>query len=292
MGTKSGTLFVVATPIGNLDDISSRARAVLKSVALIAAEDTRHTGKLLERLGIKNRLVSCHEHNEGQRATDILAALAQGDDVALVSDAGTPLISDPGFPLVSLAAQQGFSVSPVPGCSAALAALSIAGLPTDAVLFAGFMPASGGPRRTRLEQLATRAETLVLFESVHRVADTLQDLVTLFGADRQAIAARELTKLHETIYRGSLAEIGAQLAADPGAAKGEYTLVIRGAAESPTDQADVDRTLTVLLGYLGVRQAAEAAAKLLGIRNRGVGQAIARRLRREESPGSGGQGAR
>ncbi len=276
----SGTLFVVATPIGNLDDISVRARAVLGSVAFIAAEDTRRTAKLLDHLGVKNRLVSCHEHNEQQRSEKILAALRQGDDVALVSDAGTPLVSDPGYPLVSLAAEQGFNISPVPGCSAALAALSIAGLPTDAVILAGFMPASGGQRRARLEPLATRTETLVLFESVHRVADTLQDLIALFGADRQAVAARELTKLHETIYRGSLTELAGQIAADPGATKGEYTLIIGGAEKAPAEQAQIDKTLTVLLGYLGVRQAAEAAAKLLDIRKN---EAYKRALQLRES---------
>ncbi len=280
MIAKSGTLFVVATPIGNLDDISVRARAVLESAALVAAEDTRRTGKLLELLGIRNRLVSCHEHNETQRAGEILAALEQGDDVALVSDAGTPLISDPGYALVSSAAARGFRISPVPGCSAALAALSVAGLPTDAVLFAGFLPASGAQRRARLEQLAARGETLVLFESVHRITATLDDLLQLFGGDRPAMAARELTKLHESIYRGSLAEVTAQLAADPGAGKGEYTLVIGGAAAPPPEPAALDRTLTVLLGYLGVRQAAEAAAKLLGVRKN---EAYKRALQLRES---------
>ncbi len=277
---KSGTLFVVATPIGNLDDISVRARAVLESAAVVAAEDTRRTGKLLELLGIRNRLVSCHEHNEAQRISEMLAALEQGDDIALVSDAGTPLISDPGYALVRAAAERGFRVSPVPGCSAAVAALSIAGLPTDAVLFAGFLPASGTQRRARLEQLAARGETLVLFESVHRIRTTLDDLLQQFGADRPAMAARELTKLHESIYRGSLAEVAAQLAADPGAGKGEYTLVIGGAAAAPAEAAAIDRTLTVLLGYLGVRQAAEAAAKLLGVRKN---EAYKRALQLRES---------
>ena len=266
MQTGSGTLFVVATPIGNLDDISVRAREVLGSVALIAAEDTRRSGKLLDLLGIRNRLVSCHEHNEAERVGQIIDVLAAGDDVALVSDAGTPLLSDPGFRVVSAVAAAGHTVSPVPGPSALAAAVSVAGLPTDAILFAGFLPAAQGKRSARLGELANRTETLVLYESVHRIGDTLTDLIAVFGGARRAVAARELTKLHETVYRGSLDDIAAQLQADAGAGKGEYTLVIAGAAAAPAEATDLDRTLRVLLGYLGVRQAAEAAAKLLDVR--------------------------
>jgi len=266
MQTGSGTLFVVATPIGNLDDISVRAREVLAGVVLIAAEDTRRSGKLLNLLGIRNRLMSCHEHNESERVGQIIDVLAAGDDVALVSDAGTPLLSDPGFRVVSAVAAEGYAVSPVPGPSALAAAVSVAGLPTDSVLFAGFLPASQGKRSARLESLASRTETLVLYESVHRIRDTIADLITAFGEGREAVAARELTKMHETIYRGALADIATQLDADAGAAKGEYTLVIAGAADEPGDDADLDRVLQVLLGYLGVRQAAEAAAKLMNVR--------------------------
>lgn len=264
---KKGTLYVVATPIGNIDDISVRAKAVLSAVDAVAAEDTRHTGALLARLGIRARLVSCHEHNEDARIPELLALLAEGRDVALVSDAGTPLLSDPGFRLVRAAAAEGMRVSPVPGSSALLAALSIAGLPSDRFLFEGFLPASGGARRSRIEALAERGETLVLFESVHRVGATLTELAGALGPDRPAVAGRELTKLHETVYRGTLGDLQAQLDADPGAGKGEYTLVIGGAAESGhADAAETDRVLGVLLGYLGVRQAADAAAKILGVR--------------------------
>ncbi|MBT8422379.1 MAG: 16S rRNA (cytidine(1402)-2'-O)-methyltransferase [Gammaproteobacteria bacterium] len=266
MQTGSGTLFVVATPIGNLDDISVRAREVLGSVALVAAEDTRRTGKLLDLLGIRNKLISCHEHNESERSEAVIGVLTDGGDVALVSDAGTPLLSDPGYRVVKAVAAAGFRVSPIPGPSALAAAVSVAGLPTDAILFAGFLPATQGKRRTQLAALADRAETLVLYESVHRITDTVADLIAAMGGERQAVAARELTKLHETLYRGSLAELATQLAADPGAAKGEYTLVIAGADEQPTGDAELDRALRVLLGYLGVRQAAEAAAKLLDVR--------------------------
>ncbi len=264
--TGSGTLYVVATPIGNLDDISVRARRVLADVALIAAEDTRRTGKLLDLLGIRNRLVSCHEHNESDRLPEILAALEAGKDVALVSDAGTPLLSDPGYRVVAGAAAHGIVVSPVPGCSALAAAVSVAGLPTDTLLFAGFLPATAAKRRTRLEALVANPATLVLYESVHRIHATLADLRQACGDDRRAVAARELTKLHETLYRGTLREIAERLQADPGAGKGEYTLVIEGVAAAEPGQAELDRVLTVLLGYLGVRQAADAAAKLLGTR--------------------------
>jgi len=267
-GKSAGTLFVVATPIGNIEDISARARNVLGEANLIAAEDTRHTGKLLQRLGIAGKLLSCHEHNEEGRVTQILAALESGSSIALVSDAGTPLLSDPGYRIVRAAADAGFRVSPVPGCSAAMAAVSVAGLPTDRLLFAGFLPATAGKRRARLAETQARAETIVLYESVHRIKATLSDIVEVLGPERPLVAARELTKLHETIYRGTAAEVLAQLEADPGAAKGEYTLVIGGAAEEPVSDAEVDRALTVLLGYLGVRQSADAAAKILGVSKR------------------------
>ena len=267
MATGTGTLFVVATPIGNLDDISVRARAVLEAVDLIAAEDTRRTGRLLGSLGISGRMISCHEHNEQARLPELMALLESGRDIALVSDAGTPLLSDPGFRLVSEAAVCGYTITPIPGCSAAVAAASIAGLPTDSLLFLGFLPATAVKRQRRLEDLSVRTETLVFYESVHRVKAVIDDMALLLGPDRRAVAARELTKLHETIYRGTLAELQAQLAADPGANKGEYTLVIAGAPALPDDSAEaLDRALQVLLGYLGVRQAAEAAAKILGVR--------------------------
>jgi 16S rRNA (cytidine1402-2'-O)-methyltransferase len=267
-GKSAGTLYVVATPIGNVDDISLRARTVLGEVGLVAAEDTRHTGRLLSRLGISSKLLSCHEHNEEQRVPQIIKHLSAGDDIALVSDAGTPLLSDPGFRLVRAVADAGFTISPVPGCSAALAAVSVAGLPTNRLLFAGFLPAAAGKRRTCLAELQDRSETIVLYESVHRIAATLEDIVALLGPDRPLVAARELTKLHETLYRGSAAEVLAQVQADPGAGKGEYTLVIEGAPEAPAGDAEVDRVLTVLLGYLGVRQSADAAAQILGVRKR------------------------
>jgi len=261
-------LFIVATPIGNVDDISLRARTVLGQVALVAAEDTRHTGSLLARLGLQCRLLSCHEHNEAGRVAQIIECLQAGDDVALVSDAGTPLLSDPGFRLVAAAVAAGVRVSPIPGCSAAIAAVSAAGLPTDRILFEGFLPATGSKRRTRLAALKARTETLVLYESAQRIQASLRDLGDLFGPDRPVVAARELTKLHETFYRGTVAEVLGQLGADPGATKGEYTVVVGGAPELIASNAELDRVLQVLLGYLGVRQSADAAAKILGVGKR------------------------
>jgi 16S rRNA (cytidine1402-2'-O)-methyltransferase len=263
----TGTLFVVATPIGNMDDISLRACTVLTDVDAIAAEDTRHSGRLLSHLGIRTELISCHEHNESERIPQLLARLRAGEDIALISDAGTPLVSDPGYRLVSAVAEGGIRVSPVPGSSAAMAALSVAGLPTDAVLFAGFLPSTDKRRTERLKLLSIRTETLVFFESVHRIQASLSAMTRILGPDRQAVAARELTKLHETLYRGTLAEVLTQISTDPGGNKGEYTLIVAGAAASPpADAAELDRALQVLLGYLGVRQAADAAAKLLGVK--------------------------
>ena len=266
--TSAGTLFVVATPIGNIDDISLRARTVLGAAELIAAEDTRHTGKLLSRLGIAGKLLSCHEHNEAARVPQILECLLSGGDVALVSDAGTPLLSDPGFRLLQAAVAEGIAVSPVPGCSAAVAALSVAALPTDSVLFAGFLPASAGKRNARLSELADRAETLVLYESVHRIQATLKAIADAFGPDRPLVAARELTKLHETLYRGTVTQVLQQVEVDSGSAKGEYTLVIGGAKPVAQSTLELDRVLKILLGYLGVRQAADAAARILDVKKR------------------------
>lgn len=269
MTSDPGTLFVVATPIGNLGDISARARDVLQRAAIVAAEDTRRAGQLLTHLGIRTRLLSLHEHNESARVEEVLAALAGGDDIALISDAGTPLISDPGYRVVERVRAAGLPVSPIPGCCAAIAALSVAGLPTDRFRFEGFLPSRPGQRRKRLLALAGAPETLILYESVHRVADTLADIETAFGPERPVTLAREMTKLHETIYRGDVAAVRAQLAADPGGGKGECTLVIGGA---PTDAAaapaELDRVLTILLRSLPASQAAALAAEITGTRKR------------------------
>lgn len=218
-------LRIVATPIGNLKDLAPRAHAALASADLVACEDTRHTGRLLARLGLKRRLVSLHEHNERQRLPTLIAALEEGQTVALVSDAGTPLLSDPGFLLVREAAARGVGVEAIPGPSAVLAALVVSGLPPYPFTFAGFPPPKAGRRRRFYDKLAALDHTVVVFESPHRLAASLDDAVAAFGADRPAALARELTKLHEEVLRGTLAELARQIA-DRETVKGELVLVV------------------------------------------------------------------
>lgn len=269
-----GRLYVVATPIGNLGDWSERARETLKSCALIAAEDTRHTGTLLRHFGISTPMVSLHDYNEARRAPELVSKLRSGANVALVSDAGTPAISDPGFDLVRVCAAAGIEVLCIPGPCALVAALSIAALPTDRFCFEGFLPARGTARRTRLKELAAEGRTLVFYESPHRVRDTLEDCAQSFGAERPAAVAREITKLHETLYRGSLAELAARAAAEPEFGRGEIVLVIHGASPeaaegSGADGHDgaLDRALGPLLAELPLKQAAHLAAKITGVRD-------------------------
>lgn len=260
-----GTLFVVATPIGNMGDLSPRAREVLGSVALVCAEDTRHTGQLLTHAGISARLMSLHEHNEAGRVEEILQRLRGGDSVALVTDAGTPLISDPGFRLLAALRAAGLPASPVPGPCAAIAALSVAGLPTDRFCFEGFLPARSAARVKRLRQLAGRGETLVFYESANRMAETLEDAIAVCGPERAAAVGRELTKLHETVYRGSLAEVRAALCADPGGDRGECTWVLAGRGVEPApDDAELARVVGILAAELPASQAASLAARITG----------------------------
>jgi 16S rRNA (cytidine1402-2'-O)-methyltransferase len=261
-------LYVVATPIGNLDDLSARALRVLSAVALIAAEDTRHSGRLLRQYGINTPTMSLHEHNEAQAMRRVLAQLQGGSDVALISDAGTPLISDPGFPLLRACREQGLPVSPVPGPSAMIAALSICGLPTDRFCFEGFLPRQRKARLDRLKALVEAPQTLVFYESCHRVAEALNDLATVFGERRPAALARELTKLHETLLRGTLAELAARVADDPDQQRGELVLLV-GGAEQPAGQGvppEVDSLLRVLVAELPVKQAAGLAAQWSGMK--------------------------
>jgi len=280
-----GRLYVVATPIGNLSDLSARARALLESAGLIAAEDTRHTGSLLKHFAIRTPLVSLHEHNEKQRIGELLLRLQQGTSVALVSDAGTPAISDPGFELVRAAAAAGIDIVAVPGPCAAIAALSIGALPTDRFCFEGFLPARAAARRERLGELADEARTLVFYESPHRIAATLEDCAACFGAHRGAAVAREITKLHEAVYRGSLAELSAQAAQDPDFSRGEIVLIVAGSsrvAQAP-DEANLDRVLRPLLNELPLKQAARLAAQIADVRDN---QAYKRALQlRQESGG-------
>ena len=271
----AGRLYVVATPIGNLGDLSPRARAVLSDCALIAAEDTRHTGVLLKHFGIQTPQISVHDHNEAQRADDIIQRLRQGVSVALVSDAGTPAISDPGFELVRAVAAAGLEVIAIPGPCAAIAALSIAALPTDRFCFEGFLPARGAARRKRLQSLVTEARTLVLYEAPHRVRDTLDDCAAVLGEERSATVVREITKMHEMTYRGALRDLRARADADADFGRGEIVLVIAGAPQTLTDDdrgADghggaLDRVLKILLAELPLKTAARLAAQITEARD-------------------------
>ncbi|MCC6134753.1 MAG: 16S rRNA (cytidine(1402)-2'-O)-methyltransferase [Candidatus Contendobacter sp.] len=269
MTLKSCALYVVATPIGNLEDLSARALRVLEEVDWIAAEDTRHTGQLLRHFGIVGSLLSLHEHNERARLEQIAGLLREGKTVALVSDAGTPLISDPGFPLVRELRRQGLKVIPVPGPSSILAALSVAGLPTDRFVFEGFLPAKSVARRERLQTLAREERTLIFLEASHRVAETLADLAVVFGGDRPAVVARELTKRFEEVQGDTLDGLAAWLADDPMRSKGEFVLLTQGAPPaSEVDTPEIRRLLTVLLAELPTSRAVTAAAKLTGLRKK------------------------
>ena len=262
-----GTLQVVATPIGNLADLSPRAQEVLRAAAVIAAEDTRRTLQLLKSVGIVRPLISLYEHNEAQRVPQLLARLEAGETVALVSDAGTPLLSDPGFELVRAAARAGFTVQAIPGPSAITTALAAAGLPAQRFCFEGFLPARGAERRAALAALAHEPRTLVFFEAPHRIIATLTDMVAEFGAQREAVVARELTKVHERIYRGTLAQLLACAQADENFARGEITLVLNGAAPEQGPQAqpaELRRTVDILLKELPPGRAAALAAQLTG----------------------------
>lgn len=257
------TLYIVATPIGNLKDITLRAIEVLQQVDYIAAEDTRHSSRLLNHYGIKQKLISLHEFNEDIRVEKILDLLAQNKNVAVISDAGTPLINDPGFPLVVRAHQQNVEVVTVPGPCAAIAALSVAGLPTNRFVFEGFLSPKGERRRKQLEELLDEKRTIVLYESVHRIKDLLQLLVAVFGPDRFACVARELTKIYETIRRDSLGNLLSWIETDPHASKGEFVVMIEGAKEKEEIGAqEIEHVLLTLMSELPLKQAVSLAQKL------------------------------
>jgi 16S rRNA (cytidine1402-2'-O)-methyltransferase len=284
-----GRLYVVATPIGNLGDLSGRARDTLKGCSLIAAEDTRHTGALLAHFGIATPMVSLHDHNETKRTPQLIERIAAGADVALVSDAGTPAISDPGFDLVRECAAAGIEVVAVPGPCALVAALSIAALPTDRFCFEGFLPARPAARRARLRELSDEPRTLVFYESPHRIKEMIGDCAQSFGGERAAALARELTKLHETLYRGPLAALAARAGAETELARGEIVLVIAGAAPAQTAAgADghggaLDRVLAPLLAELPLKQAAHLAAQITEVR---ANEAYKRALQLKEAYGA------
>jgi 16S rRNA (cytidine1402-2'-O)-methyltransferase len=263
----AGRLDVVATPIGNLSDLSPRARDCLAEAHLIAAEDTRRTAQLLHAIGVSSKLISLHDYNEQGRIDALIEQLRAGKIIALVSDAGTPLLSDPGFALVRAVAAAGIDVRAIPGPSALTAALSIAGLATDRFAFEGFLPARTAQRRASIERLANEARTLVFFEAPHRIAATLADLAQSLGEARQAVIARELTKLHETIYRGTLGELLARAQHDTDLARGEITLVVAGVAPQDAIGGDTQlltRALQLLLGELPPARAAAIASQLAG----------------------------
>lgn len=274
-----GTLYVVATPIGNLDDISARALRTLREVALIAAEDTRHSLRLLQHFGIETPLAACHEHNEREHGGRFLARLQAGDDVALISDAGTPLISDPGYHLVRQARAAGIQVVPVPGACALIAGLSAAGLASDRFVFEGFLPAKTVGRRGRLEALREEPRTLIFYEAPHRLLECLEDMLAVFGAERQAVLARELTKTYETLKGLPLGELRDWVAADANQQRGECVLLLAG-WQSPEEEgvgAEALRVLDLLLAELPVKRAAALAAEITGVRKNLLYQAALER---------------
>lgn len=262
-------LYVVATPIGNLGDISQRALAVLAAADLVAAEDTRHSARLLQHFSIDVPLQAYHDHSDVRAHARIMSCLAADGVVVLVSDAGTPLISDPGYRLVRDAQECGHRVVPVPGACAAIAALSASGLPTDRFLFEGFLPAKAGARAARLQALAAESATLVFYEAPHRVAETLEAMVAVFGADREALLARELTKTFETLRRAPLAGLAAFVAADSNQQRGEIVLAVSG--QRGRDQEltpDITRLLLRLAAELPARRASAVVADLTGLRKK------------------------
>lgn len=264
MSSMSGTLFVVATPIGNLEDLTPRARQTLAEVDLIAAEDTRHTGRLLSHFGVKTRLLALHDHNETELADKVIDMILAGQSVALVSDAGTPLVSDPGYRLVKAAHQRGALVTPIPGPSALTAVLSVAGLPTDRFCFEGFLPAKKKARLDVLTGLKNEVRTMVFYESVHRIEGALAALSGTFGTDRIAFLGRELTKMHEQCVYGTLGEIHAQLLDGLITRKGEFVIVVGGSLETKASSLDLDSLLVELSGKLPDKEVAKAIARATG----------------------------
>lgn len=262
----SASLYCVATPIGNLTDITERAIKTLKAVDKIYAEDTRVTVRLLTHLGFQKTLVSLHDHNESARVAQVLADLEQGLSVALVSDAGTPLISDPGYHLVKEVAAAGFKIIPIPGACAVVAALSAAGLATDRFVFEGFLSAKSSGRKASFEQFKMETRTLIFYESSHRIDGFLEDLITVLGAERELVIARELTKLYESFYRGSAQALLERLRMDTDMQKGEFVVLVKGASEVPEQgSVDVETVLQALLDEaIPVNQAAKIAARITG----------------------------
>ena len=264
----AGTLYVVATPIGNLEDMTPRAIRILSEVDLIAAEDTRHSGKLLKHFGIEAKTEALHEHNERSQVPRLIEILQAGKSIAFITDAGTPLVSDPGFHLVRSARQAGLTVIPVPGACAAIAALSAAGLPSDRFVFEGFPPAKSAARRAVFEKLREEARTLIFYESPHRILESLKEMTEIFGPEREAVLARELTKQFETVRNGTLTELSEWVNRDPHQQLGEFVILIHGVPRKEREAVDeeAERVLRILLGELPVSQAAALAAKITGLK--------------------------
>lgn len=262
-----GALYIVATPIGNLGDMTQRAIETLAGVAVIAAEDTRHSAVLLRHYDIDTPCISLHEHNERQMTERLMQRLLQGDAIALISDAGTPLVSDPGYHLVRAAHERGIRVIPIPGASAMMAAISASGLPTDRFVFEGFLSAKSSARRQRLEALKAETRTLVFFESPHRILATLEEMREIFGREREVVIARELTKLFETVHGDTLDQLISWMCADPKRLSGEFVVLVRGAEPTHTEEiisAEGERVMSILVAELPLKQAASLAAKITG----------------------------
>jgi 16S rRNA (cytidine1402-2'-O)-methyltransferase len=264
----AGTLYVVATPIGNLEDMTPRAIRILSEVDLIAAEDTRHSGKLLKHFGIEAKTEALHEHNERSQVPRLIEILQAGKSIAFITDAGTPLVSDPGFHLVRSARQAGLTVIPVPGACAAIAALSAAGLPSDRFVFEGFPPAKSAARRAVFEKLREETRTLIFYESPHRILESLKEMTEIFGPGREAVLARELTKQFETVHNGTLTELSEWVNRDPHQQLGEFVILIHGVPRAEREAVDeeAERVLRILLEELPVSQAAALAAKVTGLK--------------------------
>ena len=267
-GAEKGTLYVVATPIGNLADMVPRAIETLQTVAVIAAEDTRHSSRLLAHFDIKTPAIAYHDHSDEQRTENLVARLLAGEDVALISDAGTPLVSDPGYRLVCKAREQGIRVVPIPGACAMIAALSAAGLPSDRFAFEGFLPAKQVARCAFLQTIASDSRTLIFYEAPHRILETLQDMARVFGAEREVVMARELTKTFETIKGDKVAALAEWVAADTNQQRGEIVLLVQGVSKIEMAEMTLEheRVMTVLLGELPVKQAAAIGAKITGLK--------------------------
>ena len=264
MTSRQGCLYLVATPIGHRDDISLRAIEILKSVDCIAAEDTRHSQRLLQYHGIATPMISLHEHNEEQRIKQLFDRLSRGEQIALISDAGTPLISDPGYRLVRAMHEAGIRVVPVPGACAAIAAIAASGLPTDRFVFEGFLPAKRTARQKRLTDLLQESRSIIFYESTHRIVACLEDMLDVFGEKRLATIARELTKSFETIRRAPLSVLLPWVKSDPNQQKGEFVIVVEGVEKSPseTDQEEQRRILSILLEEMPLKQAVAIATRI------------------------------